>query len=60
MSQVDSIAWNPHKMLGAPLQCSPFIVRHKDLLQQCNSARASYLFQQEGYCDIDIGILIYT
>lgn len=25
----DSIAWNPHKMLGAPLQCSPFIVRHK-------------------------------
>ena len=26
---VDSIAWNPHKMVGAPLQTSPFIVRHK-------------------------------
>ena len=28
-SKVDSIAWNPHKMVGAPLQTSPFIVRHK-------------------------------
>ena len=27
--KVDSIAWNPHKMVGAPLQTSPFIVRHK-------------------------------
>jgi hypothetical protein len=34
--KVDSIAWNPHKMVGAPLQCSPFIVRHKvrDGIQQ--------------------------
>ena len=27
--KVDSIAWNPHKMVGAPLQTSAFIVRHK-------------------------------
>ena len=31
---VDSLAFNPHKMLGAPLQTSPFLTRHKDLLFQ--------------------------
>ena len=44
--KVDSIAWNPHKMVGAPLQTSPFIVRHKGMLHQTNSANATYLFQQ--------------
>ena len=50
--QVDSIAWNPHKMIGAPLQCSPFIVRHKGALHQCNSANATYLFQQDKFYDV--------
>jgi hypothetical protein len=31
--------------LGAPLQASVFISRHKGLLHHCNSAAASYLFQ---------------
>ena len=44
--KVDSIAWNPHKMVGAPLQTSAFIVRHKGLLHTTNSANATYLFQQ--------------
>merc|ERR1712062_594469 len=49
---VDSIAWNPHKMVGAPLQTSPFIVRHKGLLHQTNSANATYLFQQDKFYDV--------
>ena len=44
--KVDSIAWNPHKMVGAPLQTSAFIVRHKGILHTTNSANATYLFQQ--------------
>lgn len=48
----DSIAWNPHKMIGAPLQCSAFIVRHAGLLHQANSASATYLFQQDKFYDV--------
>merc|ERR1711892_230432 len=50
--KVDSIAWNPHKMVGAPLQTSPFIVRHKGMLHQTNSANATYLFQQDKFYDV--------
>merc|ERR1712127_628003 len=50
--KVDSIAWNPHKMVGAPLQASPFIVRHKGLLHETNSANATYLFQQDKFYDV--------
>ena len=25
----DSLAWNPHKLMGLPLQCSAFITTHK-------------------------------
>jgi len=49
---VDSLAWNPHKMVGAPLQTSAFIVRHKGLLHQTNSANATYLFQQDKFYDV--------
>ena len=27
--RVDSISWNPHKMMGAPLQCAAFITKEK-------------------------------
>jgi len=50
--KVDSIAWNPHKMVGAPLQTSPFIVRHKGMLHHTNSANATYLFQQDKFYDV--------
>ncbi|XP_004560128.1 acidic amino acid decarboxylase GADL1 [Maylandia zebra] len=51
--RVDSVAWNPHKMLMASLQCSAFLVRDKtSLLQRCHSARASYLFQQDKFYDV--------
>ncbi|KDR13120.1 hypothetical protein L798_13050, partial [Zootermopsis nevadensis] len=41
LDRVDSVAWNPHKMLGAPLQCAMFltkekVVDHQLLLSMCN------------------------
>lgn len=43
----DSFCWNPHKMLGIPLQCSAFVTRHPGSLQKANSAFAEYLFQPD-------------
>ncbi|XP_053695114.1 acidic amino acid decarboxylase GADL1 [Sabethes cyaneus] len=50
--RADSIAWNPHKTLGAPLQCSVFLLKYKGLLHECNSANADYLFQQDKFYDV--------
>ncbi|XP_037532395.1 acidic amino acid decarboxylase GADL1 [Nematolebias whitei] len=53
IQRVNSVAWNPHKMLMATLQCSAFLVRDKSsLLQRCHSAQASYLFQQDKFYDV--------
>ncbi|XP_035244491.1 acidic amino acid decarboxylase GADL1-like [Anguilla anguilla] len=53
IQRANSVAWNPHKMLMAGLQCCAFMVRDKTgLLQRCHSARASYLFQQDKFYDI--------
>ncbi|XP_071451165.1 cysteine sulfinic acid decarboxylase-like [Hetaerina americana] len=51
IERADSISWNPHKMLGAPLQCAVFLVRHEGLMHKCNSASATYLFQQDKFYD---------
>ena len=45
-------AWNPHKMIGAPLQSNIFVTQKPGLLAQCNSASASYLFQQDKFYDV--------
>ncbi|XP_036394340.1 acidic amino acid decarboxylase GADL1-like [Megalops cyprinoides] len=51
--RANSVAWNPHKMLMAGLQCCAFMVRDKTgLLQRCHSAQASYLFQKDKFYDI--------
>lgn len=52
LERADSIAWNPHKMLGAPLQCALFLTKEKGLMHHCNSASASYLFQQDKFYDV--------
>lgn len=44
---VDSIAWNPHKMMGTTLQCSAFITRHANVLESTNGTQAAYLFQPD-------------
>lgn len=48
----NSVAWNPHKTLGAPLQCSLFLVKGKNILHETNCAGAKYLFQQDKHYDV--------
>lgn len=57
IERVNSLAWNPHKTMAVPLQCSIFLVNKKGLLHECNSAAATYLFQQDKFYDIayDLG-----
>ncbi|XP_059499319.1 cysteine sulfinic acid decarboxylase isoform X2 [Stegostoma tigrinum] len=51
--QADSVAWNPHKMLMAGLQCSAFLLKdNTGLLKTCHSANASYLFQQDKFYNV--------
>ncbi|XP_076455984.1 cysteine sulfinic acid decarboxylase-like [Babylonia areolata] len=52
LERCDSMTWNPHKMMGAPLQCSIFFTKYKGLLEECHSARARYLFQQDKFYDV--------
>lgn len=48
----DSLAWNPHKSLGVPLQCAMLLVRQRGQLHRCNSTQAQYLFQQDKFYDV--------
>jgi glutamate/tyrosine decarboxylase-like PLP-dependent enzyme len=43
----DSLAWNPHKMMGIPLQCCAFLTQHLGLLQDAHGSGAKYLFQKD-------------
>jgi len=43
----DSVTWNPHKMMGLPLQCSAINTKHLGLLQEAHAANAAYLFQKD-------------
>ncbi|KAJ8385670.1 hypothetical protein AAFF_G00183830 [Aldrovandia affinis] len=53
VQRANSVAWNPHKMLMAGLQCCAFMVRDRTgLLQRCHSAQASYLFQRDKFYDV--------
>nr|XP_033786010.1 acidic amino acid decarboxylase GADL1 isoform X4 [Geotrypetes seraphini] len=51
--RADSVAWNPHKMLMAGIQCCALLVKdNTDLLKRCHSAGAKYLFQQDRCYDV--------
>uniref|UniRef100_A0A8D3D3W4 Glutamate decarboxylase 1 n=1 Tax=Scophthalmus maximus TaxID=52904 RepID=A0A8D3D3W4_SCOMX len=50
--RANSVTWNPHKMMGVPLQCSAILVRERGLLQNCNSMSAGYLFQPDKQYDV--------
>ncbi|XP_072927280.1 cysteine sulfinic acid decarboxylase isoform X1 [Hemitrygon akajei] len=53
IERADSVAWNPHKMLQAGLQCSAFLLKDDTgLLKNCHSANASYLFQPDKFYDV--------
>ena len=52
----DSISWNPHKMSGAPLQCSIFLTHHANVLKETNGTNAAYLFQPDKlHAELDTG-----
>lgn len=53
MWMADSVAWNPHKLLAAGLQCSALLLRDtSNLLKRCHGSQASYLFQQDKFYDV--------
>ncbi len=43
----DSIAWDPHKMLGMPLSCSVLLLRKSGQLDASLNEQARYLFQAD-------------
>lgn len=52
----DSLTFDAHKLLGAPLTSSLFVTRHKNILREANDVAATYLFHNdEG--DMDRGRL---
>ncbi|KAL1237528.1 Glutamate decarboxylase [Trichinella spiralis] len=52
IEKADSVTWNPHKLMGALLQCSACLICHEGLLFQCNQMCADYLFQQDKPYDV--------
>ena len=58
--RADSVTWNPHKSLNVPLQCSAILLQHNGVLQNCNSTRADYLFQQDKVNRVYRSIQEYT
>ncbi|XP_075407742.1 cysteine sulfinic acid decarboxylase isoform X1 [Tenrec ecaudatus] len=51
--RADSVAWNPHKLLTAGLQCSALLLQDtSNLLKRCHGSQASYLFQQDKFYDV--------
>ena len=48
--RADSLCWNAHKLMGAPLQTSAFVTpRRRGALAAANSTSADYLFQAGGF-----------
>ena len=53
-----SLAWNAHKMMGMPQQCSVLLLRNPDLLRRAFAAGADYIFQRDkNDADQDLGDL---
>ncbi|XP_077870441.1 glutamate decarboxylase 1 isoform X2 [Saccoglossus kowalevskii] len=50
--RADSVTWNPHKLMGALLQCSALLLKHDGILESCNELKARYLFQQDKNYDL--------
>ncbi|XP_033624948.1 glutamate decarboxylase 1-like isoform X2 [Asterias rubens] len=50
--RADSVTWNPHKVMGALLQCSAILLKEDGILEDANSMRAPYLFQQDKHYDV--------
>jgi len=56
VQRADSLAWNPHKLLGVTQQCSALLTRHEGLLKDTFASGADYLFQKDKlYGELDTG-----
>jgi glutamate decarboxylase len=42
--KANSITWNPHKLLGVPLQCSLLLLQDRNILYNTTSLNAEYLY----------------
>ncbi|XP_072416788.1 acidic amino acid decarboxylase GADL1-like [Chiloscyllium punctatum] len=52
--RADSVAWNPHKMLMAGIQCCAFLLKdNTGLIDRCHCGQARYLFQQDKFYNVD-------
>lgn len=52
--RADSFSVNAHKMLGTPITCSIIVTKHREMLYESFSNKASYLYQTEGD-DLNLG-----
>lgn len=52
VERADSVTWNPHKLMGALLQCSTIHFKEDGLLISCNQMSAEYLFMTDKLYDI--------
>lgn len=60
LEHADSIAWNLHKMMGMPQQCSALLLREPDQLRGCFAEKAEYLFQPDKpHAELDSGDLAF-
>ncbi|MCO4772690.1 MAG: hypothetical protein KDA24_21845, partial [Deltaproteobacteria bacterium] len=56
VERADSLAWNPHKLLGVTQQCSALLTRHPGLLTEVFASGADYIFQKDKlYGELDTG-----
>ncbi len=53
--RADSMAWNPHKMMGVPLTCSAILMRERGRLEETNAMHADYLFHHSPDSHLDLG-----
>ncbi|EHA98324.1 Glutamate decarboxylase 1, partial [Heterocephalus glaber] len=53
IERANSVTWNPHKLMGVPLQCSAILIQEKGLLEACNQMQAGYLFQPDKLYNVD-------
>ncbi|KAL4692154.1 hypothetical protein H8959_015964, partial [Pygathrix nigripes] len=44
--RANSVTWNPHKLMGVPLQYSAILIQEKGLPDACNQMQAEYLSHQ--------------
>lgn len=57
----DSVAWNLHKMMGMPQQCSVLLLRRPEALRACFAEGADYLFQPDKvHPELDSGDLGFS